>query len=81
MRFTTVEEFEKWQAYFVRRKNEVEKQDYYLAAIPHAIYRSMTSAKTKLEDHLLKFEQPRKRQLSDAEMKTALLAAFGVTEE
>jgi hypothetical protein len=80
MRFTTVDEFEKWQAYFIRRKNETEKTDYYLAAIAQSVYRTMGGAKTKLDEHLIKFEQPAVRELSDEELKEAILAAFGVKE-
>lgn len=81
MRFTTVEEFEKWQAYFVRRKNKVEKSDYYLAAIAQSVYRTMGGAKTKLDEHLIKFEPPQKVVVSEAEAADAILAIFGVKPE
>jgi hypothetical protein len=81
MRFTTVEEFEKWQAYFVRRKSEIEKSDYYLAAIAQSVYRTMGGAKTKLDDHLIKFEPPQKVVVSEAEAADAILAIFGVKPE
>jgi hypothetical protein len=58
----------------------VEKWEYYQAATAQAVYRTMGGAKTKLEDHLIKFEQPRKRKLGDEEMKEAFLAIFGVKE-
>ena len=79
-RYTTVEEFEKWQAYFVIRRGKVEKWEYYHAATAHAVYRTMGNAQTKLEDHLIKFEQAPKRVLGDEEMKEAFLAIFGVKE-
>jgi hypothetical protein len=40
----------------------------------------MGGAKTKLDEHLIKFEQPAVRELSDEELKEAILAAFGVKE-
>lgn len=81
MRLTTVEEFEKWQAYFIRRKSEVEKSDYYLAAIAQSVYRTMGGTKTKLDEHLIKFEPPQKIVVSEEEAAATIYAIFGVKPE
>ena len=56
--YTTVSEFEKWQAYFFMRKAEDEKADYRAASICASIERAFTGKCGKIEDYIVRFKEP-----------------------
>ena len=78
---TTVDEFTDWQAYFIRRRNEPDKIDWYHAATIHAIYRTMGGSKGKIEDHLLKFETPKPKVQDPEHSKAIWMAAYGINPD
>jgi hypothetical protein len=77
--YLTYEDLEKWMAYFYRRKQEREKQDWYLASIAHIVACTIGQSKTKIEDHLLKFSNETPAPNPDAS-KAMWLKALGIKE-
>lgn len=77
---TTVSEFDNWQTYFTMRRNDRDKSDWYAAATMQAIFASQ-GAKTKIEDHLLKFEAPKQETQKVEDSKSVWLAIFGIDPE
>lgn len=71
---------EKWQAYFIKRRSMNEKADWYAASISHTIAICMGGdKKSKISDHLLKFEEPSKPKPENGS-KSVWLALFGIEE-
>jgi hypothetical protein len=79
---TTLDELEKWQAYFIRRRAKRDKSDWYHAAIIAAIYNASGNIKSrvKIEDCLLSFSPPKPRQSTQEQIKQTFLAVFGIKE-
>ena len=77
---TTVSEFDNWQTYFTMRRNHRDKSDWYAAATMQVIFASQ-GAKTKIEDHLLKFEAPASEADKATDSKSVWLSIFGITPE
>jgi hypothetical protein len=71
---TTISEFEKWPTYFRKRRAQHEKEDWYMAAVAQTIA-AVNGNKTKVEDHLLVFATPKKK-----DSRSTWLSMFGFVE-
>jgi hypothetical protein len=73
-------EFTDWQAYFHRRKAETEKIDWCFASVCQAVAASQ-GAKTKIEDFLIRFEEPKTPEEKAEQSYSSWLGIFGDTLE
>jgi len=67
-------------SYFNRRKSENDKEDWRVASVVTAIYNSQ-GGKTKIHDHLLRFEDKSKEKREIQDSKAVWLALMGINPE
>ena len=82
---TTSSEFRDWKHYLDWDINEFHREDYFFARISHQIV-SLFSKNSKLEDHLIKFEQKKLEPAAVVEPawkkgKSKFLAWAGIKEK
>lgn len=73
-------ELMKWISYFDRRRGENDKEDWRMASVVTAIYNTQ-GGKTKITDHLLRFEKKKKTQREEYDSKSTWLACLGLNPE